>query len=363
MIRDFNNQEVTLDDLEQKNIETNKNKPKVQFLMRFSLVFSNIFTHIFLLVLIVITSLFFGLRYTYYNYKVDLISNAHKIKPSIPKLKEVYKEALEVVEEIKRETDKNSNDSLINKIDEIKAIVKEVTKFANEFNDRSKKVEPKVKEVIEDGKQVTTNLNKITKEIEGLWKIGDSLTNRVRRSLNVFSALDSLANTANNDFRSVSESVTKITELAKKLSVEGEKITTNVEIIKKEVDYFSKKSEIPLKNIEKLKEIYRQKLPIFERNNKKLQEIWDKLMGIFNQFTVEKTESNYYNHLIYILLFLIIDSLALLVITYMSMISKTMKKILLFYIFGILSFNPFVWVSVVISFLSRPIKNRKRKFS
>ncbi|CBW53733.1 Hypothetical protein, predicted transmembrane protein [Mycoplasma mycoides subsp. capri LC str. 95010] len=363
MIRDFNNQEVTLDDLEQNNNKTDKNKPKVQFLMRFSLVFSNISTHIFLFVLIVITSLFFGLRYTYYNYKVDLITNAHKIKPSIPKLKEVYNEALQVVEEVKRETDKNSSDSLINKIDEIKTIVKEVTEFANEFNDRSKKVEPKVKEVIEDGKQVTTHLEQITKEIETLKSTGNGIANRFRRSLGVPFGLGTLVNGVDNDFRSVNESVTKITNLAKQLSEEGKKITANVETIKKEVDYFSKKSEIPLRDIEKLKEIYRQKFPLFERNNKRLQEIWSKLMGIFNQFTVEKTQSNYYNHLIYILLFLIIDSIVLLVLTYMSMISKTMKKILLFYIFGILSFNPFVWVSVVISFLSRPIKNRKRKFS
>ncbi|CEA10375.1 hypothetical protein MCCPILRI181_00006 [Mycoplasma capricolum subsp. capripneumoniae] len=140
------------------------------------------------------------------------------------------------------------------------------------------------------------------------------------------------------------------------------KITSNVEIIKNEVEYFTGKSKEPLKDIDKIKQIYDKKFPIFEKNNKKLQEIWNKLMGIYNEFTVKETKKDYYNYVIYILLFLIIDSLILLVITYMSMISKTIKKLLLFYIFGLLSFNPIVWVSIIINLFSRPIKNRKNKF-
>ncbi|WP_434335411.1 methyl-accepting chemotaxis protein [Mycoplasma leachii] len=362
MINDF--QEITLEDLEQNNFKLKENKVKFQFLMRFSLVFSNILTHIFLFLLIIISGLFFGLRYTYYNYKVDLITNVDKIKPSIPKLKEIYKEALEVVDEVKKETDKNSKDSLINKIDEVRGIVKEITSIAREFDEKSKEVKPKVDEVIKDGNQVTKHLDEVTKEIEKLQKNGSGIVGRISRNVpDDLNVLGTIANEFVGDVNSVKDSVEKIAELAKKISEEGKKITSNVEVIKNEVEYFTGKSKEPLKDIDKIKQIYDKKFPIFEKNNKKLQEIWNKLMGIYNQFTVEETKSDYYNYIIYILIFLIIDSLALLVITYMSMISKTIKKVLLFYIFGLLSFNPIVWVSIIISLFSRPIKNKKNKFS
>ncbi|WP_231992260.1 hypothetical protein [Mycoplasma putrefaciens] len=323
--------------INQNDEQIKNSKPaKSENFFKYCLMLSNAFSYLFLLILVICSGIFFSLNFLYSNYKIDIINNHYKISEQIPKAKKIYHEAITIVEEVKKEADPNSPDSLVKLIDKIKDISKDINNLTNNFSGDFDKIKNDISELTSKATEIKGSVDKILEQANKITSLPSN----------------------SSDIEQIKKSIEEVNKTTKELETKFQGISSKIaETTSKINQIVNNQSNDSLTKIREVQEIINKKLPVYEKNSDKLKWIINESNAIYNEFLVDEIDESYYWYVPYTLGGLIISNIMLVIVSYLTMMRLTKFKISLFYIFALASANPIVWVFMIISIFSRPFKN------